>query len=39
VYSYGTPIAWHTNTGWFIPDLKYSVTTSKHQGYVRRAIA
>ena len=39
VYSYGTPIAWHSDKGWFIPDAKYSVTTSKHQGYVRRAIA
>jgi hypothetical protein len=39
VYSYGTPIAWHCDKGWFIPDAKYSVTTSKHQGYVRRAVA
>jgi hypothetical protein len=39
VYSYGTPIAWHSDKGWFIPEVKYSVTTSKHQGYVRRAVA
>jgi len=39
VYSYGTPIAWHSNSGWFMPNCKYSVTTSKHQGYVRRAVA
>jgi hypothetical protein len=39
VYSYGTPIAWHCDKGWFIPDTKYSVTTSKHQNYVRRAVA
>ena len=39
VYSYGTPIAWHSNSGWFMPNCKYSVTTSKHQNYVRRAVA
>lgn len=39
VYSYGTPIAWHDSaTGWHIPADKYSVTTSKHQGIVRRAL-
>lgn len=38
VYSYGTPIAWFGNKGWFIPACKYSVTTSKHQNYVRRAV-
>ena len=31
VYSYGTPIAWHSNSGWFMPNCKYSTTTSKHQ--------
>jgi len=39
VYSYATPIAWHSDKGWFIPEVKYSVTTSKHQNYVRRAVA
>ena len=40
VYSYGTPIAWHTlNFGWYVVEQKFSVTTSKHQNYVRRAIA
>ena len=40
VYSYGTPIAWHTlNFGWYVVAQKFSVTTSKHQNYVRRAIA
>jgi hypothetical protein len=39
VYSYGTPIAWHSNSGWFMPNCKYSVTTSKHQNYVRTAVA
>jgi hypothetical protein len=39
VYSYATPIAWHTFGGqWFIPDAKYSVTTSRHQNIVRRAV-
>lgn len=39
VYSYGTPIAWHTLEGWYVVEQKFSVTTSKHQNYVRRAIA
>jgi hypothetical protein len=38
VYSYGTPIAWHHASGWEIPAVRYSVTTSKHQGIVRRAV-
>jgi len=37
VYSYGTPIAWHSvNDGWNIPPIKYSRTTSRHQSTVRR---
>ena len=32
VYSYATPIAWHANGEWFAPAVKYSVTTSRHQG-------
>lgn len=33
VFSYNTPIAWWTETfGWINPQVKYSVTTSKHQG-------
>lgn len=40
VYSYSTPIAWYsTATGWYIVAQKFSVTTSKHQNYVRRAVA
>lgn len=39
VYSYGTPIAWHSAEGWYVVEQKFSVTTSKHQNYVRRAIA
>lgn len=37
VYSYATPIAWWTDTaGWVIPEVRYSVTTSRAQGFVRR---
>jgi hypothetical protein len=51
IYSYGTPIAWRTreahygNNGltyshrWVVPDVRYSVTTSKHQGKVRTALS
>lgn len=39
VYSYGTPIAWVTTDGMAaVPDLKYSVTTSKHQSLVLGAL-
>lgn len=38
VMSYATPIAWRLAGGtWVIPEEKYSVTTSKHQGIVRVA--
>jgi hypothetical protein len=39
VFSYGTPIAWNTPEGWYVVAQKFSVTTSKHSNYVRRAIA
>ena len=45
VYSYGTPIAYRTKDKgegdgeWTIPDAKYSVTTSKHQGTIADAIS
>jgi hypothetical protein len=44
VFSYGTPIAWRTAgdqgaCGWTIPAVRYSVTTSKHQGIARRGAA
>ena len=36
VYSYRTPIAWFGTDGVAIHnDTRYSVTTSKHQGYTR----
>lgn len=40
VYSYATPIAWYSELQcqWVIPDVKYSVTTSKHQGIISTAI-
>lgn len=36
IYSYSTPIAWYDAEfeKWFVPDVRYSVTTSKHQGYL-----
>jgi hypothetical protein len=36
VRSYSTPIAWNTGAGWVIPDVRYSITTSKHQGKLYR---
>lgn len=32
VYSYRTPIAWYANGSWYVPPVRYSVTTSRHQG-------
>lgn len=38
VYSYGTPIAWMLSDGTVhMPDVNYSVTTSRHQNIVRVA--
>lgn len=40
VMSYDTPIAWKYQDGkWFVVDQKFSQTTSRHQGTVRRALA
>jgi hypothetical protein len=40
IRSYNTPIAWLDARGeWTIPDVKYSVTTSRHQGKIRTAIS
>lgn len=39
VYSYRTPIAWYGRDKWTIPAVRYSVTTSNHQGVVRRSVA
>jgi hypothetical protein len=39
VYSYQTPIGWHTTEGvWTVPDTRYSVTTTNHQRTLRTAI-
>ena len=39
VYSYLTPIAWHTEDGeWHIVAQTFSRTTAHHQGVVRRAL-
>lgn len=40
VYSYNTPIAWlDLSAGvWYMPEAKYSPTTSKHQGQVAYAL-
>jgi hypothetical protein len=39
VMSYATPIAWWSlEHGWTLPDERYSVTTGRHQGYVRTAM-
>ena len=36
VYSYSTPIAWRKADGtWVMPDARYSVSTSVHQGRTR----
>jgi hypothetical protein len=40
VYSYGTPIAWRdSESGWYVSETRHSVTTSKHQGRIRAAVA
>src|SRR5687768_2943852 len=39
VYSYDTPIAWLTYGMWHMPDKKYSVSTSKHQGKISTALS
>jgi hypothetical protein len=38
VWSYATPIAWLGPRGWVIPDVRYSRTTSGHQGKASVAI-
>lgn len=38
VYSYRTPILWHTRYGWCEIETKFSVTTSKHQSKARAAL-
>lgn len=45
VWSYETPIAWFVRSainaqrsGWVMPDVRYSVTTSKHQSVARSIV-
>lgn len=38
VYSWATPIAWHTPSGWIYPAVNYSGYSSRHQWYAFRAI-
>jgi hypothetical protein len=45
VFSYETPIAWHVPAAgpgdvdaWWLPDVRYSSTTSEHQAVVRMAL-
>lgn len=37
VKSYRTPIAWWQDGDWYVVEQRFSVTTSKQQGKVRRA--
>lgn len=39
VRSYSTPIAWAYGNVVRVPDVRYSVTTSKQQGYARAYLA
>jgi hypothetical protein len=39
VYSYRTPIAWFVDDEWVVPDVRYSNTTSNHQGIARVGIS
>jgi hypothetical protein len=38
VYSYNTPIAWYADGRWYVPEVKYSITTSMHQSRTRWGI-
>lgn len=38
VKSYNTPVAWHGEKGWVVPDVKYSRTTSRLQSTIRRSV-
>lgn len=34
IYSYSTPIAWLDAGEWIVPNVRYSITTGKHQSYL-----
>lgn len=38
IYSYETPIAWRVKGEWVIPEVTYSITTTRHQSLVRTAV-
>ena len=40
VFSYATPIGWfdYRRGTWVMPRVRYSATTSRHQGWLRQAI-
>ena len=40
VFSYATPVGWfdYRRGTWVMPRVRYSATTSRHQGLLRRAI-
>ena len=38
VVHHSTPIAWHGESGWKVPDIKYSSTTSRRQNAIRRSV-
>lgn len=38
IFSYNTPIGWFYDGGWEIDSRRYSVTTSRHQGLIRKAL-
>lgn len=39
VYSFDTPIAWHTAAGWRMPPVSYSPITSRHQSKINMALS
>lgn len=39
VYSYDTPIAWRSGGKWVQPYIKYSPTTTRHQGRIEVALS
>lgn len=38
IYSYGTPIAWLADGEWYMPNTRYTVTTTNHQNAIRMAL-
>lgn len=39
VYSYETPIAWRSGAQWYMPDVKYSPSTTRQQGAIHMALS